>query len=374
MHIGFPSYSSSSTPSVTLPVFEKPPLTDLVVAQPSFENKGSPSPIDEGFGISREDRRSSVINLTLAPLTCPKSTIHVIFEDNGKIQKFPIHRDLLCFYSPYFRRILSGSKVVKAKILQKNHRREWRWEDKESVQEVMEIGGSADSEEKMDVDVVIKLPNVVREVQSNTKENKGVDPEMKFSDIVRELKLDTEDLGDVTRTVFAAFVNWLYHDYQGFGLYHPLDDHPSFDAVTLIQLWVFAGRIGVPECQNHCIEGIEWWRMTSNIIQTSMLFWVWENTEEYDEEECGLRSLLIDQCAWKLDGKWLRSNVDGIKNEKQFPRQAFVELVSRMRVMLNERIRPPFVHSELRKEAYWIQVEEKRVCNVVKEERSLRLG
>lgn len=229
----------------------------------------------------------------------------------------------------------------------------------------MEIGGSADSEAKMDVDVVIKLPNVVREVQPDTKENEDIDPEMKFSDVVRELKLDTEELGDVTRGVFAAFVNWLYHGYPGLGLFHHLDDHASFDAATLIQLWVFAGRIGVPECQNHCIEGIEWWRMTSNIIQTSMLGWVYEKTKEYDKEECGLRSLLIDQCSWKLDGKWLLGEVEGTKNEEQFPRQALVDLVSRMRVVLNEQVRPPFFHSELRKEAYWIEVEEKRVSDVL---------
>jgi hypothetical protein len=376
-HIGFPSYSSSSTHSFAFPpgpppgyssTFEESPITDIVLAPPSFEHNGPASPIDEGFGFSKEERRASIIKLTLAPLTCPKSTIHVIVEENDKIQKFPIHRDLLCFYSSYFLRVLNDNKVVKAKIKQKNHRREWRWEDKESVDEIMEIGGSADSETKLDVDVVIKLPDVVRDFNPDTKENEGaddLDPEMKFSNVVRELKLDTAELGYVTRAAFAGFVSWLYHGYPGFGLFHPLENHPVFDAVTLIQLWVFAGRIGVPECQNHCIEGIEWWRMTSNIIQTSMLGWVYENTQEYDEGECGLRALLIDQCAWKLDGKWLLGELEGTKNEEQFPRQALVDLVSRMRVVLNEHVPPPFLNSELRKEAYWMEVEQKRVCDVL---------
>ena len=230
----------------------------------------------------------------------------------------------------------------------------------------MAVDGSGDSEEKVEVDIVIKLPSVVREVQSDTKKNENDDPEMKFSDVVRELKLDTGELGDVTRTVFAAFTSWLYHGYTGLGLFHPLDSHPSFDAVTLIQLWVFADRIGVPECQNHCIEGIEWWRMTTNIIQTSMLAWIYENTEEYDKDDCGLRSLLIDQCAWKLDGHWLLSDMAGVKNEEQFPRQALVDLVSRMRVVLNENVRPPFAYSELRWLKYWVEVEEKSVCEVLR--------
>ena len=230
----------------------------------------------------------------------------------------------------------------------------------------MAIGDLAEPEEKMDVDVVIKLPCVVRGLQPNASEKEDGVTETKLSDAVRELRLDTEELGDVPRTVFAAFVNWLYHGYPGFGLFHPLSDHVSFDAVTLIQLWVFAGRIGVLECQNHCIEGIEWWRMTSNIIQTSMLAWIYENTEEYHNEDCGLRSLLIDQCAWKLDGKWLLSDRDGVQNEEQFPREALVDLVSRMRVILNEDVRPPFLYSETRKNSYWIQIEQKTACKMPK--------
>jgi hypothetical protein len=346
IHGAFHSYSASSTyspnPILALPGFEKPLVTDLIHASPApIDHKDTPDPVDQGFGISRDDRRPSIIALTLAPLTCPKSTIHIVFSENGKIQKFPMHRDLLCFYSPYFRRLLTNSKTVKAQIRNKNHRREWRWEDRESVDVIMSESGEA--EEKMDVDVVVKLPD----------------------DGVKEAKLDTEELGDVGRAVFAAFVNWLYHGYCGFGLFLPVDEHPHFGPVTLIQLWVFAGRIGVPECQNHCIEGIEWWRMTTNIIQTSMLGWVYENTMEYDEQDCPLRLLLIDQCAWKLDGNWLLGEMEGKSNEEQFPRRALVDLVSRMRVVLNENIVGPFFNSEMRKEAYWIDFENKSVSEVL---------
>ena len=90
-----------------------------------------------------------------------------------------------------------------------------------------------------------------------------------------------------------------------------------------------------------------------------MLGWIYDNTDGYDEGECALRSLLIDQCAWKLDGKWFLGEVEGTKNEEQFPRQALVDLVSRMRVVLTDHVRPPFLNSELRKEEYWIEIEEK---------------
>jgi hypothetical protein len=233
MHVAYPSYSSTSTHPHPLvppppPGFEKPHVSDLVLTQPvPFAHKIPVNPIDEGFGISREDRLASVIALTLEPLTCPNTTIHLVVEENGKIQRFPLHRDLLCYYSPYFRRIL-GNKAVKAQVRKKNHSREWRWEDKESVEEIMEIDCSEDADKKVDVDVMIKFPEAVREV-----------------------KLDTKELGDVGRAVVAAFVNWLYHGFSGFGLTRPLSpDVEQFDAATLIQLWVFAGRIGVPQCQN----------------------------------------------------------------------------------------------------------------------------
>ena len=100
-----------------------------------------------------------------------------------------------------------------------------------------------------------------------------------------------------------------------------------------------------------------------------MLGWVYENTQDcpYDEEDCPLRLLLIDQCAWKLDGNWLLSEMDGKKNEEQFPRQALVDLVSRMRIILNERILPPFLNSEMRRAEYWIKVEDKRLFEVLGE-------
>ena len=288
-----------------------------------------------------------MVALTLKPLTCPRSTINILVEEDGKSQKFTMHRDLLSFYSPYFRGIFKDRDEVvtkKSTIRVEMHKREWRWEDKENVEPIIwlaegELKGDEDKN-KIEVDVRVKIPEAVREIRLNTSE-----------------------LGEVSRIVFAAFVNWLYHGYAGFGLNGVADK--QMDAVTLIQLWVFAGRIGVPECQNHCIEGIEWWRQTSNIIQTSMLRWVYDNTMEYVPQKCPLRSLLIDQCAWKLDGTWLLSEIDGRKNEEQFPREALVDLVSRMRVVLNEGMAPPFLNSECRKRAYWIEVEEKRVAEVL---------
>jgi hypothetical protein len=305
------------------------------------------------------------MRFNLAPLTDPKGTIHIVVEENDKVQKFPVHRDLLCFYSPYFRSILFDKevpdskvydgKVVNAKIRTKDLRREWRWEDKENVEEVM----ATDSDEMMNIKVLIKLPDLSCEPRSVAHATtSAVKSKTNVSEAIHELKLDFDQVGIVPRAVFAAFVNWLYHGYAGFGLHLPLASHAAFDATTLIQLWVFAGRIGVRECQNHCIEGIEWWRMTTNIIHTAMLRWVYDNTEDYAEGECGLRALLIDQCAWKLDGTWLVAEVKGVKNHEQFPRQALVDMVSRMRVILNEHVPPPFENSEMRQEAYWVEVDD----------------
>jgi hypothetical protein len=100
-----------------------------------------------------------------------------------------------------------------------------------------------------------------------------------------------------------------------------------------------------------------------------MLCWVYENTQDflYDDGDCPLRLLLIDQCAWKLDGNRLLNEMDGKKNENQFPRQALVDLVGRMRIILNELIFPPFLNSEMRRAEYWIDVDDKRVSEVLGE-------
>jgi hypothetical protein len=153
----------------------------------------------------------------------------------------------------------------------------------------------------------------------------------------------------------------LYRGFDGFGL----DPHSErqADASTLIQLWVFAGKIGVPACQNDCIEGIEMWRQNSGIIQTGDIKWVYENMKgnegkgKGERELSGVKKLLIDQCAWKLDGGWIAG--EEMESEESFPRLALRDLVGEMRLLLNAGVNtsydePPFSRLEWRKKLYWV--------------------
>ena len=283
-------------------------------------------------------RSSSELELTLAPSTCPRSTVNIIVESGGESQLFTLHTDLIRYYSPYFSNIFSRNEAIssKARIRSKMLRREWRWENKSDI-ETMEGNGFGDEEGKIEVEVRIKLPAAMRQIRLNTRE-----------------------VGPVSHPVFAAFVDWLYKGFPGCMMY---------DAETLIQLWVFAGKIGIPELQNDCIENIEFQRTKTNVIQTSALGWVYNNTENY-KEGCKLKKLLIDQCAWKLDGNWIAC--DGM-DEESFPRQALVDMVAKMRLLLDERktgeaIRPePFSTLELRKKNYWVPVERRSLKEVLAE-------
>ena len=156
-------------------------------------------------------------------------------------------------------------------------------------------------------------------------------------------------LGPVTRQVFAAFLDWLYNGFEGFGLG---DDQPvgtrTVDCQTLIELWVFAGRAGVPQCQNACIEGIEMWRLQTGIIQTLNLAWIYENTKDYEDEKCGLKKLLIDQCTWSLD----LTSITNETTDDEMPRVALVDMLTRMRKLMNDgvgNIGKPFENAVTRK-------------------------
>lgn len=164
--------------------------------------------------------------------------------------------------------------------------------------------------------------------------------------------------------VIGAFVNWLY--LGEFGKVVDCDDlfasengqngmgkMVEVDACTLIELWVLAGRLGAKTCQNDCIVGIEKLRKKNNtsefyilnllsflpwmhllmsslfsfVVETGMLKWTYMNTMDYNlaSSQCPLRNLLIDQCAWLLDEKWLMSRGNGLGNEQVFPRDALVD-------------------------------------------------
>lgn len=156
-------------------------------------------------------------------------------------------------------------------------------------------------------------------------------------------------MGDVSAPVVAAFSNWLYNGASGFGLVPSKED--KITATTLIRLWVFAGKVGVPECQNDCLEAIEWWRQESRHAQVEDVVWVYEHTETGNK----LRKLLRDQCIWLLGG--------GGAAEDTFPKEILLDLLEGIRSLWKgeggNTGTLPFSREEYRKAEYHLPVEEK---------------
>ena len=72
-----------------------------------------------------------------------------------------------------------------------------------------------------------------------------------------------------------------------------------------------------------------------------MLKWVYANTTDYNHrnEQCPLRNLLIDQCAWLLDESWLlRTGEAGVQNDTVFPREALIECEFFLFTLLSSRL------------------------------------
>ena len=267
----------------------------------------------------------------LAPTTGSQNTVKLSFADDKVV--FTVHSQLLCYYSPYFNDILDrGGVTSKARVRSKMLRREWRWEN-ESDLETMEGTGYGDKEEKVQVDVRIKLPG----------------------DPVRHIILNKDEIGDVCPRAVAAFVDWLYKGFAGF----TYDDvpHIKYSSTELIKLWVFAGKIGVPACQNDCIEGIELVRRHTNVVNTRIIGWVYENTKGMEGGD-KLKRLLLDQCSWKLDGLWILAG--GLNDESSIPREAVVRLLGSVMALAQSNVnimtaQPPFALLEWRKSLYWIE-------------------
>jgi hypothetical protein len=112
------------------------------------------------------------------------------------------------------------------------------------------------------------------------------------------MKLETVEV-----ETFDLFYNWLY----GRSL---LDDgcdefEPRPTEQILLQLYVFAGMAQIPLLKNVTLRAfyetvkLEANPSTGNIILApATLAYVWENTTESSP----LRRMVLDLCAWKLDG------------------------------------------------------------------------
>lgn len=266
----------------------------------------------------------------LAPTRGDESSVTLALDDGDKMVLFTVHTKLLCYYSPHFHSILDkGGVMAKAQVRPKMLRREWRWE----LEGDMDTFGSDSEENKVPVDVRIKLPG----------------------DPIRQVVLNKGEIGDVGPRAVAAFVDWLYKGFMGF----TSNDfgRMKYTSSELIQLWVFAGHIGVPACQNDCIEGIEFIRQQTNTVNTGMIAWIYENTRGVKHEE-KLKRLLLDQCVWKIDGALTLAG--GLGDEKCVPREALVHLFGRVMTMMQSNVSiwaqpPPFSQLEWRKSLYWIE-------------------
>lgn len=271
--------------------------------------------------------------VNLGPVTDAWSTTKLVLRDTDKDVIFTVHSELLCYYSPYFYAMLDGGGVTtKARVRSKMLRREWRWEHEGDVA-TMEGNEFGDEDGKVQVDVRVKLPG----------------------DRVRHIMLDKEEVGDVGPRAIAAFVDWLYNGFAGFTF--DKSTHMKYSSTELVKLWVFAGKIGVPACQNHCIEGIELLRYQTNTINTRMIGWVYENTKGMQFAD-KLTTLLIDHCCWKLDGMWILAG--GFGNELEVPREAVIHILGRVMALTQSDVNimhhsPPFESLEWRKRFYWIE-------------------
>jgi hypothetical protein len=101
----------------------------------------------------RDDRRDSVQQLALAPMTSADTTVNIIIEFGGCEMLFTLHRELLCYFSKYFRGVFPPKSIEatkKTRIRSKMLRREWRWENAGDV-DAMEMDGVGDIEGKIEV-------------------------------------------------------------------------------------------------------------------------------------------------------------------------------------------------------------------------------
>ena len=251
------------------------------------------------FEDAQDVRRSSVEQLHLGPLA--EEGVNILVESDGIIRSFQVHGELLCHFSPYFRSIF-GKRETKTFT---------RQVESFKYTNELDFGSHANLRAKEHGSVALNIKVNIPVVKSP-----------------QGFRLP-EALGHVKHDVFATFMDWLY---LGRGKFEPKD--VTVANQLLIQLWVLAGRLGIPSCQNDCIAAIEQNRKRNRTISTSMLGWIYNNTREYGKTQCGLKNLLIDQCALALDEKWLLEGMEQRGFVEQFPMECLFDIIARMRVLL----------------------------------------
>ena len=77
-------------------------------------------------------------------------------------------------------------------------------------------------------------------------------------------------------------------------------DLKSNEDLMLVELWVLADKLLIPQLQNQVIIEIEALRIRFRTTCTKSLRYVYENTPV----GCPLRKLLVQQCAFNVDPEW----------------------------------------------------------------------
>ncbi|KAF4634330.1 hypothetical protein G7Y89_g3777 [Cudoniella acicularis] len=309
-------------------------------------------------------RSQSIEKLLLTPVSGPNDGVNVIVTSGGKELVFTVHRMLLSHFSPVFAKHLevldrNKAKVKSLKVKASAYVNELDWESQNG-----DVEGGDGGEQGAITDKDNKDGGDNKEIkQGRGDEHKAEDRDIEVNVVVRLPSLTTlpkihlpEEAGEVSKDAMAAFIEWLYcGPLGGSGAAGP-HVFPSpvsgITATTLVHLWVLAKKLQIPSCMNDCIQGIEMRRRQTNIIETAMVKWIYDNTEV----GCGLRELLVDQCAWVLDGEWLvGSKLGGGKNEEMFPREFLVDLCLRTKKLLSGGTQPGFLKIEERAGTYWTQ-------------------
>jgi hypothetical protein len=244
-------------------------------------------------------RRASIKYLQLGPLI--ENSVNILVESDGIIGNFLVHTNLLCYFSPYFGSFFGKGepKVFDAEVQPCNYTHELDFESNEE--------GKPQRDGKVAVAIKVNIPT---------------------SKVQQGFRL-SDTLGDVKQSVFALFVDWLY---LGPGKFEPKDVNMANE--LLIRLWVLAGRLGIPSCQNDCIAAIEDNRKRNLTIGTRMIGWVYNNTREYGKNKCGLKNLLIDQCALAWDKTWFLAGMQQSGSAEQFPTESLFDIIARMKFLL----------------------------------------
>jgi len=249
-------------------------------------------------GNAKDLRRVSLDKLRLGPLL--EEGVSILVESDGIARSFLVHTKLLCHFSPFFHSIFAKKepRVFTKDIKSLNYNNELDF-DRSADEQVKE-------EDRIEVKIKVNMPTTTA---------------------YHSFRLPNT-LGDVKHVEFAAFIDWLYLGYEKL---EQMDDQR-----VLIRLWVLAGRLGIPSCQNDCISAIEHNRKRSRTISTSMIGWVYANTANYGKNKCGLRNMLIDQCALALDERSLLFEMQEPGFTEYFPKECFLDMVARLRVLLKE--------------------------------------